>query len=135
MAAAVSRHGFDWRVPRFLYVLYVSFYVWVYVHYVCMYIGSTYMWFCNISHTYAHTYKLSCVHTYIHIYRRIRMLLCLHVCVHLYGYDWSWEIFYPINIGCMYCGGSGYYMSPVDFIRNPLLWIIAISHYKVWYPV
>lgn len=33
-------------------------------------------------------------------------------------------------LGCIYCGGSGYYMSPVDFIKDPLLWIAAISQYK-----
>jgi acyl-CoA synthetase (AMP-forming)/AMP-acid ligase II len=33
-------------------------------------------------------------------------------------------------LACIYCGGSGYYMSPVDFIKDPLLWLAAISTYK-----
>mmetsp|Transcript_134 Transcript_134/g.153 ORF Transcript_134/g.153 Transcript_134/m.153 type:complete len:1054 (-) Transcript_134:272-3433(-) len=32
-------------------------------------------------------------------------------------------------LGCLYCGGSGYYMSPVTFIRNPPLWVELISKY------
>lgn len=33
-------------------------------------------------------------------------------------------------LACMSCGGSGYYMSPVAFIRNPPLWIKCISKYR-----
>ena len=33
-------------------------------------------------------------------------------------------------LGALYCGGSGYYLSPVSFIRNPSIWISAISKYK-----
>merc|ERR1712146_689696 len=30
-------------------------------------------------------------------------------------------------LGLLYCGGKGYYMSPFTFIRNPCLWILAMS--------
>lgn len=33
-------------------------------------------------------------------------------------------------LGCLYCGGSGYYMSPLSFLQRPVLWIEAISKYK-----
>jgi acyl-CoA synthetase (AMP-forming)/AMP-acid ligase II len=33
-------------------------------------------------------------------------------------------------LGAMYCGGRGYYMSPLSFIRNPNLWIKCISEYR-----
>lgn len=33
-------------------------------------------------------------------------------------------------LGVLYCGGSGYYLSPVSFIRNPSLWITSMSRYK-----
>ena len=33
-------------------------------------------------------------------------------------------------LGALYCGGSGYYLSPFSFIRNPSIWICAISKYK-----
>lgn len=33
-------------------------------------------------------------------------------------------------LGALYCGGCGYYLSPVNFIRNPSLWISAMSKYK-----
>ena len=33
-------------------------------------------------------------------------------------------------MGAMYCGGSGVYMSPVTFIRNPPLWVQTVSKYK-----
>lgn len=33
-------------------------------------------------------------------------------------------------LSCMYCGGSGYYMSPITFIKNPPLWLQLISKYK-----
>lgn len=32
-------------------------------------------------------------------------------------------------LSCMYCGGSGYYMSPITFIKNPPLWLQLISKY------
>lgn len=33
-------------------------------------------------------------------------------------------------LGVLYCGGSGYYMSPLSFIRNPVLWVSSISRYR-----
>lgn len=32
--------------------------------------------------------------------------------------------------GAMYCGGTGYYFSPIDYIRDPTLWIRVISEYR-----
>lgn len=33
-------------------------------------------------------------------------------------------------LGALYCGGSGFYMSPISFIRNPVLWMICMSKYR-----
>ena len=33
-------------------------------------------------------------------------------------------------LGIIYCGGSGYYMSPLTFLQRPDLWIEVISKYK-----
>lgn len=33
-------------------------------------------------------------------------------------------------LGVLYCGGSGYYMSPLSFLQRPMLWIEAISKYR-----
>jgi len=33
-------------------------------------------------------------------------------------------------LGVLYCGGSGYYISPLSFLQRPTLWIEAISKYK-----
>jgi len=33
-------------------------------------------------------------------------------------------------LGIIKCGGSGYYMSPLSFIKNPVLWIRMIAKYK-----
>ena len=33
-------------------------------------------------------------------------------------------------LGIIYCGGSGYYMSPLTFLQRPILWMEAISKYK-----
>ena len=33
--------------------------------------------------------------------------------------------------GPLYCGGTGVYMSPFTFVRNPPLWIETVSKYKV----
>lgn len=33
-------------------------------------------------------------------------------------------------LGILYCGGSGYYMSPLTFLQRPALWIEAISKYR-----
>lgn len=32
-------------------------------------------------------------------------------------------------LGVIYCGGSGYYMSPMTFLQRPMIWIEAISKY------
>mmetsp|Transcript_27901 Transcript_27901/g.41180 ORF Transcript_27901/g.41180 Transcript_27901/m.41180 type:complete len:725 (+) Transcript_27901:22-2196(+) len=33
-------------------------------------------------------------------------------------------------LGVLYCGGSGYYLSPLSFLQRPTIWIEAISKYK-----
>jgi acyl-CoA synthetase (AMP-forming)/AMP-acid ligase II len=33
-------------------------------------------------------------------------------------------------LGTLYCGGSGYYMSPVSFVRKPDSWVALMSKYK-----
>lgn len=33
-------------------------------------------------------------------------------------------------LGVLYCGGRGYYMSPVSFLQRPMLWMEAVSKYK-----
>jgi len=33
-------------------------------------------------------------------------------------------------LGCLYCGGSGYYLSPVTFLKDPVVWMKAISKYR-----
>lgn len=33
-------------------------------------------------------------------------------------------------LGVLYCGGSGYYLSPLTFLQRPVMWIEAISKYK-----
>ena len=33
-------------------------------------------------------------------------------------------------LGTLYCGGSGFYLSPISFIRKPSVWILAISRYR-----
>ena len=33
-------------------------------------------------------------------------------------------------LGILYCGGSGYYMSPLSFLQRPMIWIEAVSKYK-----
>lgn len=33
-------------------------------------------------------------------------------------------------LGVTYCGGSGYYLSPLSFLQRPMLWIEAASKYK-----
>ncbi|KAG5176560.1 hypothetical protein JKP88DRAFT_347140 [Tribonema minus] len=33
-------------------------------------------------------------------------------------------------LGVLYCGGSGYYMSPISFVRAPPVWVKAISRYR-----
>ncbi len=33
-------------------------------------------------------------------------------------------------LGVLFCGGKGYYMSPLNFIRHPAIWILAINRYR-----
>jgi acyl-CoA synthetase (AMP-forming)/AMP-acid ligase II/acyl carrier protein len=33
-------------------------------------------------------------------------------------------------LGILYCGGSGYYMSPLSFLQRPVLWMEAVSKYR-----
>ena len=33
-------------------------------------------------------------------------------------------------LGCLYCGGTGYYLSPLSFLQRPMVWIEAVSKYK-----
>lgn len=33
-------------------------------------------------------------------------------------------------LGILYCGGSGYYMSPLSFLQRPMIWMEAVSKYK-----
>ena len=33
-------------------------------------------------------------------------------------------------MGTLYCGGSGYYLSPISFLKDPVVWMKAISKYK-----
>lgn len=33
-------------------------------------------------------------------------------------------------LGVLYCGGSGYYLSPISFLKDPLVWIKALSQFK-----
>lgn len=33
-------------------------------------------------------------------------------------------------LGTIFCGGSGYYMSPLSFIKRPPLWVELISRYR-----
>jgi len=33
-------------------------------------------------------------------------------------------------LGVLYCGGSGYYISPLTFLQRPMMWIEAVSKYR-----
>lgn len=33
-------------------------------------------------------------------------------------------------LGCLYCGGSGYYLSPLTFLQRPMIWMEAVSKYQ-----
>lgn len=33
-------------------------------------------------------------------------------------------------LGALFCGGSGFYLSPVSFIRDPALWVRLISKHR-----
>ena len=33
-------------------------------------------------------------------------------------------------LGCLYCGGTGYYLSPLTFLQRPMLWMECVSRYR-----
>lgn len=33
-------------------------------------------------------------------------------------------------LGTLYCGGTGYYLSPLDFVRSPPTWITAADRFR-----
>jgi acyl-CoA synthetase (AMP-forming)/AMP-acid ligase II len=33
-------------------------------------------------------------------------------------------------LGALYCGGSGYYISPISFLKDPVLWVRCMSKFK-----
>ncbi|CAM9953473.1 unnamed protein product, partial [Hapterophycus canaliculatus] len=33
-------------------------------------------------------------------------------------------------LGTLYCGGTGYYLSPLDFVRSPPTWITAVDRFR-----
>jgi acyl-CoA synthetase (AMP-forming)/AMP-acid ligase II len=33
-------------------------------------------------------------------------------------------------LGCLYCGGTGYYISPLVFLQRPALWIETVARYR-----
>ena len=33
-------------------------------------------------------------------------------------------------LGCLYCGGTGYYMSPLTFLQRPMIWMECVSLYR-----
>jgi acyl-CoA synthetase (AMP-forming)/AMP-acid ligase II len=33
-------------------------------------------------------------------------------------------------LGILYCGGTGYYLSPLSFLQRPMLWIEAVAKYR-----
>ncbi len=33
-------------------------------------------------------------------------------------------------LGILYCGGNGYYMSPLTFLQRPMMWIEAVSRFR-----
>jgi acyl-CoA synthetase (AMP-forming)/AMP-acid ligase II len=33
-------------------------------------------------------------------------------------------------LGCLYCGGTGYYMSPLTFLQRPMIWMECVSIYR-----
>ena len=34
------------------------------------------------------------------------------------------------GLGLLYCGGSGYYLSPLSFLQRPMLWMEAVAKYQ-----
>ena len=39
---------------------------------------------------------------------------------------------HPIGsyLGTLYCGGKGYYLSPISFLKDPNVWLKSISKFK-----
>mmetsp|Transcript_40021 Transcript_40021/g.58865 ORF Transcript_40021/g.58865 Transcript_40021/m.58865 type:complete len:814 (+) Transcript_40021:93-2534(+) len=33
-------------------------------------------------------------------------------------------------LGCLYCGGTGHYVSPISFLRDPVVWLKMLSKYQ-----
>lgn len=33
-------------------------------------------------------------------------------------------------MGVVYCGGTGYYISPISFLKDPVVWVKAMSRFK-----
>lgn len=33
-------------------------------------------------------------------------------------------------MGIIYCGGTGFYLSPVSFLKDPVVWMVALSKYR-----
>lgn len=33
-------------------------------------------------------------------------------------------------LGCLYCGGTGYYLSPLTFLQQPAIWMESVARYK-----
>lgn len=33
-------------------------------------------------------------------------------------------------LGVMYCGGTGHYISPISFLRDPVVWLRMLSQYR-----
>ena len=33
-------------------------------------------------------------------------------------------------MGVIYCGGTGYYISPISFLKDPVVWIKAMSKFR-----
>jgi hypothetical protein len=33
-------------------------------------------------------------------------------------------------MGVLYCGGSGFYISPISFLKDPVVWIKAMSTFR-----
>jgi hypothetical protein len=33
-------------------------------------------------------------------------------------------------MGVVYCGGTGYYISPISFLKDPVVWIKSMSRFK-----
>ncbi len=33
-------------------------------------------------------------------------------------------------LGIVYCGGAGFYLSPISFLKDPVVWIRAMAQFK-----